>query len=88
MVILGILIYLLVAYEGVDNYAFTILWKGVISEFPKEEITCLYCLPLISHKQSSQGAPEWSCVMVGFTTGHVRMYTEVSFRLFYLRNNY
>lgn len=44
----------------------------------REEVTCVYCLPLLSYKQSSQGAPEWTCVIVGFNTGHVRMYDEVS----------
>ena len=28
--------------------------------------------------RSTQGAPDWTCVVVGFTSGFVRMYTEVS----------
>ena len=53
------------------------LTKIYITLLYRECITCLYCLPIISHKQSSQGAPEWTCIIVGFNTGHVRMYSEV-----------
>ena len=35
------------------------------------------CIPLASQKRSSQGAPDWTCVILGFTSGYVRMYTEV-----------
>lgn len=27
--------------------------------------------------RSSTGQPDWTCVVVGFTTGYVRFYTEV-----------
>lgn len=27
--------------------------------------------------RSMQGGPDWTCVLVGFTSGYVRMYTEV-----------
>ena len=29
---------------------------------------------------SSRSVPDWTCIIVGFTTGYVRMYTEVDTR--------
>ena len=29
--------------------------------------------------RSTQGAPDWTCVIVGFSSGHIRIYTEVCF---------
>lgn len=50
------------------------------SSFPlgSDEISAVLCLPLISQKQSSTGGPDWTCIIVGFTSGYVAMYTEVS----------
>ncbi len=42
----------------------------------RETITSALCIPLISNKKSSIGAPDWTCVVIGFSDGHVRMYTE------------
>lgn len=28
--------------------------------------------------RSSTGRPDWTCIVVGFTSGYVRFYTEVS----------
>jgi len=36
------------------------------------------CLPLASQKRSTQGGPDWTCILVGFSTGYLRIYTEVS----------
>ena len=33
------------------------------------------CIPLVSKKRSSPGAPDWSAIVVGFNHGYVRMYT-------------
>ncbi|XP_067941814.1 rab3 GTPase-activating protein non-catalytic subunit-like [Watersipora subatra] len=63
-------------YEEGHGEVFTILLKRVLSEFPREMITCVFGLPIISHKRSSEGLPEWTCIVVGFNTGHVRMYSE------------
>lgn len=41
-----------------------------------EKITCVLCLPLASQKRSTQGGPDWTCVILGFTSGYVRIYTE------------
>ncbi|ODN02339.1 Rab3 GTPase-activating protein non-catalytic subunit [Orchesella cincta] len=42
----------------------------------REEITCAICIPLVSKKKTSPGAPDWTCVILGFSNGEVRMYTE------------
>lgn len=47
------------------------------SPFSSDEINAILCLPLLSQKQSSTGGPDWTCVIVGFTSGYVAMYTEV-----------
>ncbi|CAF3032410.1 unnamed protein product [Rotaria socialis] len=45
-----------------------------------ERITSVLCIPVASSvKRSSH---EWTCVIVGFTTGYVRMYTEDGILLF------
>ncbi|KAH3851377.1 hypothetical protein DPMN_093857 [Dreissena polymorpha] len=43
-----------------------------------EFVTSLLCLPLASQKMSTQGAPDWTCVLVGLSSGFVRIYTEVN----------
>ncbi|KAK3092344.1 hypothetical protein FSP39_001596 [Pinctada imbricata] len=54
----------------------TVNWEGSLSQTDGEVITALMCLPLASQKRSTQGAPDWTCVIVGFSTGYVRIYTE------------
>ncbi|CAF5055210.1 unnamed protein product, partial [Rotaria sp. Silwood1] len=41
-----------------------------------ERITSVLCLPIASTIKRS--LPEWTCIIVGFTTGYVRMYTEMA----------
>ncbi|CAF1040067.1 unnamed protein product [Rotaria sordida] len=45
-----------------------------------ERITSVLCLPIASTAKRS--SPEWTCIIVGFTTGYVRMYTEDGILLF------
>ncbi|CAF0801180.1 unnamed protein product [Adineta steineri] len=45
-----------------------------------ERITSVLCLPIASNTKRS--SPEWTCIIVGFTTGYVRMYTEDGTLLF------
>uniref|UniRef100_A0A8D3E0K6 RAB3 GTPase activating protein subunit 2 (non-catalytic) n=1 Tax=Scophthalmus maximus TaxID=52904 RepID=A0A8D3E0K6_SCOMX len=42
----------------------------------KECVSSCVCIPLASQKRSSTGRPDWTCVVVGFTSGYVRFYTE------------
>ncbi|XP_055956898.1 rab3 GTPase-activating protein non-catalytic subunit [Patella vulgata] len=59
--------------EDIDT-KFTIAWK---SEFtPSELITAVLCLPLASQKRSTHGAPDWTCVIVGYSNGYIKMFTE------------
>ncbi|XP_068227254.1 rab3 GTPase-activating protein non-catalytic subunit-like [Palaemon carinicauda] len=51
-------------------------WRGTVGFTPSDEISAILCLPLLSQKQSSTGGPDWTCIIVGFTSGHVAMYTE------------
>ncbi|EQB78579.1 RAB3 GTPase activating protein subunit 2 (non-catalytic) [Camelus ferus] len=41
-----------------------------------ECVTSALCIPLASQKRSSTGRPDWTCIVVGFTSGYVRFYTE------------
>ncbi|XP_030854258.1 rab3 GTPase-activating protein non-catalytic subunit isoform X1 [Strongylocentrotus purpuratus] len=61
--------------DGVDN-KYHIIYKGMLNQEEGECITCAMCVPLASQKRSSHGAPDWTCVVLGFTSGYVRMYTE------------
>lgn len=47
-----------------------------------EKITTALCVPLISKKKSSPGSPDWTCMIIGFSDGYVRMYTESGNLLF------
>ncbi|KAL4238914.1 Rab3 GTPase-activating protein non-catalytic subunit [Mactra antiquata] len=62
--------------KGDDTTYFHTVWSGSITMEPGEVVTTVLCLPLASQKRSTQGAPDWTCVLVGFSTGFVRMYTE------------
>lgn len=61
-------------FEGNDN----LYIYHCLSLF-SDEINAILCLPLLSQKQSSTGGPDWTCVIVGFTSGYVAMYTEVCY---------
>ncbi|GIY91476.1 rab3 GTPase-activating protein non-catalytic subunit [Caerostris extrusa] len=52
-------------------------FEGKLSlESEDENITSLLCLPLASQKRSLQGGPDWTCIIVGFSSGYIRIYTE------------
>jgi hypothetical protein len=54
-----------------------------------ETITSVLCVPIKSLQKSSQGMPDWICVILGFHTGFVRMYTvvmELTYFLHSIRN--
>ncbi|KAL8566839.1 hypothetical protein ACOMHN_052237 [Nucella lapillus] len=61
--------------EEIDTWL-TTAWESSIAQEEGEVITEILCLPLASQKRSTQGAPDWTCVIVGFSSGYVRMYTE------------
>ncbi|XP_007436018.1 rab3 GTPase-activating protein non-catalytic subunit-like, partial [Python bivittatus] len=51
-------------------------WNGPCSVEEIECVTSALCIPLASQKRSSTGRPDWTCIVVGFTSGYVRFYTE------------
>lgn len=64
------------AEEEEERMKLVITWRGTLGFGASDEISALLCLPLISQKQSSTGGPDWTCIIVGFTSGNVAMYTE------------
>lgn len=54
---------------------YTKSYEGIVSQ-EDEEVTSAMCIPLVSKKKTSPGAPDWTCVILGFIDGQVKMYTE------------
>ncbi|XP_012937688.1 rab3 GTPase-activating protein non-catalytic subunit [Aplysia californica] len=52
------------------------VWETNLGLDEKETITAVLCLPLASQKRSTQGGPDWTCIIVGFSSGYVRMYSQ------------
>lgn len=61
--------------SGMDT-KYKIVWEGSLQQEEGEQITAIMCLPLASQKRSMQGGPDWTCVIVGFSSGYIRFYTE------------
>ncbi|XP_031839232.1 rab3 GTPase activating protein isoform X2 [Nomia melanderi] len=56
---------------------FHIIWYGEITKEPNEWVTSVICLPLLSLGKASGGInPDWTCIIVGFNSGFIRVYTE------------
>lgn len=43
----------------------------------EQDLFLIFCISLWN--RSSTGRPDWTCIVVGFTSGYVRFYTEVCF---------
>ncbi|XP_018587354.1 rab3 GTPase-activating protein non-catalytic subunit isoform X1 [Scleropages formosus] len=61
---------------GHDEMTLTVSWSGTLNAEEGECVNSVICIPLASQKRSSTGRPDWTCVVVGFTSGYVRFYTE------------
>ncbi|XP_054651379.1 rab3 GTPase-activating protein non-catalytic subunit isoform X2 [Dunckerocampus dactyliophorus] len=61
---------------GKDEMTLDVSWSGTLSTDEGECVSSAICVPLASQKRSSTGRPDWTCVVVGFTSGTVRFYTE------------
>ncbi|XP_059162199.1 rab3 GTPase-activating protein non-catalytic subunit-like [Physella acuta] len=61
--------------EEIDSYL-TSAWEATLGADDKETITAVLCLPLASQKRSTQGGPDWTCIIVGFSSGFIRMYSQ------------
>ncbi|XP_064195807.1 rab3 GTPase-activating protein non-catalytic subunit [Anguilla rostrata] len=61
---------------GQEEMTLAVSWSGPLSTEEGECVTSVICIPLASQKRSSTGRPDWTCIVVGFTSGYVRFYTE------------
>uniref|UniRef100_UPI00358E2FD6 rab3 GTPase-activating protein non-catalytic subunit-like n=1 Tax=Myxine glutinosa TaxID=7769 RepID=UPI00358E2FD6 len=62
--------------KGKEELKYTIAWSGFLNVEEREYVSSVLCIPLASQKRSSTGHPDWTCIVVGFTSGYVRFYTE------------
>ncbi|XP_032728843.1 rab3 GTPase-activating protein non-catalytic subunit isoform X3 [Lontra canadensis] len=62
--------------KGKEEMQFAVGWSGSLNVEEGEHVTSALCIPLASQKRSSTGRPDWTCIVVGFTSGYVRFYTE------------
>ncbi|KAK5603609.1 hypothetical protein CRENBAI_003759 [Crenichthys baileyi] len=62
--------------SGREEMTLGVSWSGTLSIEEGESISSVIAIPLASQKRSSTGRPDWTCIVVGFTSGYVRFYTE------------
>ncbi|KAM9316856.1 rab3 GTPase-activating protein non-catalytic subunit [Gastrophryne carolinensis] len=62
--------------KGKEEMQYEVVWSGSLNADDGEFISSALCIPLASQKRSSTGRPDWTCIVVGFTSGYVRFYTE------------
>ncbi|XP_016076678.1 PREDICTED: rab3 GTPase-activating protein non-catalytic subunit isoform X1 [Miniopterus natalensis] len=62
--------------KGKEEMQFAVGWSGSLNVEEGEHVTSALCIPLASQKRSSTGRPDWTCIVLGFTSGSVRFYTE------------
>ncbi|XP_076604712.1 rab3 GTPase-activating protein non-catalytic subunit isoform X1 [Chaetodon auriga] len=62
--------------SGREEMTLAVSWTGTLSTDEGECVSSSICIPLASQKRSSTGRPDWTCVVVGFSSGYVRFYTE------------
>ncbi|XP_077477738.1 rab3 GTPase-activating protein non-catalytic subunit isoform X2 [Stigmatopora argus] len=61
---------------GKEEMTLAVSWSGMLSTEEGDIVSSTICIPLASQKRSSTGRPDWTCIVVGFTSGYVRFYTE------------
>ncbi|RXN29768.1 rab3 GTPase-activating non-catalytic subunit-like isoform X1 [Labeo rohita] len=61
---------------GQEEMTLAVTWSGTLTAEEGECINSVICIPLASQKRSSTGRPDWTCIVVGFSSGYVRFYTE------------
>ncbi|NXU50100.1 RBGPR protein, partial [Turnix velox] len=62
--------------KGEEEMQYAIGWSGSLNVEEGECVSSVLCIPLASQKRSSTGRPDWTCIVIGFTSGYVRFYTE------------
>ncbi|KAF4084482.1 hypothetical protein AMELA_G00129110 [Ameiurus melas] len=63
--------------SGKEAMTLAVTWSGTLSTEDGECVSSIICIPLASQKRSSTGRPDWTCIVVGFSSGYVRFYTEL-----------
>ncbi|XP_077493828.1 rab3 GTPase activating protein isoform X4 [Amblyomma americanum] len=69
----------LTAKHGVaerNDWKFEVSFHSQLRASNGDSVTALLCLPMSSQKRSYQGGPDWTCIIVGFKSGYIHMYTE------------
>uniref|UniRef100_A0A8C5PP24 RAB3 GTPase activating non-catalytic protein subunit 2 n=1 Tax=Leptobrachium leishanense TaxID=445787 RepID=A0A8C5PP24_9ANUR len=56
--------------KGREDMQYEVVWSGSLNAEDR------YYVSLHQQKTSSTGRPDWTCIVVGFTSGYVRFYTE------------
>ncbi|KAK6489442.1 rab3 GTPase-activating protein non-catalytic subunit [Huso huso] len=67
--------------SGREEMQLALSWSGALNAEEGECVSSAICIPLASQKRSSTGRPDWTCIVVGFTSGYVRFYTESGVQL-------
>uniref|UniRef100_W5LI54 RAB3 GTPase activating protein subunit 2 (non-catalytic) n=1 Tax=Astyanax mexicanus TaxID=7994 RepID=W5LI54_ASTMX len=62
--------------SGREEMTLAVSWSGMLNAEEGECVSSVICIPLASQKRSSTGRPDWTCIVVGFSSGYVRFYTE------------
>uniref|UniRef100_A0A8C0GPV7 RAB3 GTPase activating non-catalytic protein subunit 2 n=1 Tax=Chelonoidis abingdonii TaxID=106734 RepID=A0A8C0GPV7_CHEAB len=72
--------------KGKEEMQYAVGWSGSLNveegcfiflfSVSSECVSSALCIPLASQKRSSTGRPDWTCIVIGFTSGYVRFYTE------------
>nr|XP_033792757.1 rab3 GTPase-activating protein non-catalytic subunit isoform X2 [Geotrypetes seraphini] len=62
--------------KGKEEIQYAVGWSGSLNAEDGECVSSTLCIPLASQKRSSTGRPDWTCIVIGFTSGCVRFYTE------------
>ncbi|XP_047132178.1 rab3 GTPase-activating protein non-catalytic subunit isoform X1 [Hydra vulgaris] len=57
-----------------DTNFYDLLWSGNLSTKEDDSITCIACVPMASQQRSSEGSPDWTCIIAGFSSGYIRIY--------------
>uniref|UniRef100_A0A3B4GPC4 RAB3 GTPase activating non-catalytic protein subunit 2 n=1 Tax=Pundamilia nyererei TaxID=303518 RepID=A0A3B4GPC4_9CICH len=64
--------------SGREEMTLGVSWTGTLStEEGGSACVCIFTSCLNTFFRSSTGRPDWTCVVVGFTSGYVRFYTEL-----------
>lgn len=75
-------ILILTAKWSNERLVFTKLWDGMlsdVSETSSEQLTFCLALPLRSKRSSSDGMPDWTCIVYGFKSGYVAFHTDAGY---------